>query len=66
MTQVELCRLICLKYALRLETKGLKRRGRSAFKIIKDEFGYTGSKEEVLKIFEDYLEQVKAEAEYIH
>ncbi len=41
-------RLIALKGALKLEILGMKRRGRSAYSIIKQEFGLKGSRESVL------------------
>lgn len=49
-------RLIVLASALKLETKGLyASRGRSAYTIIKKEFGLKGSKERVLEQFENLL-----------
>lgn len=41
-------RLITLKHALKLEVLGMKRRGRSVYSIVKQEFGFKGSKQKVL------------------
>lgn len=41
-------RLITLKHALRLEVFGMKRRGPSAYSILRSEYGYTGNKAAVL------------------
>lgn len=51
-----LARLVALKHALRLEIKGMKRRGRSVYAIIKDEFGLRGSRARVLAQFEQLIE----------
>jgi len=45
--QIAMYRLLTLRQMLRLELKGLKRRGRSAYAIIKDELGLKGSKKSV-------------------
>jgi len=43
--------------ALRLEILGMKRRGRSAYAIVKEEFGLKGSKKKVLDQLEKILEE---------
>ena len=53
--KIALARMQMLRYALRLEIKGMKRRGRSAYSIIKQEFGFTGSKQTVLAELESYI-----------
>lgn len=45
---IENFRLLTLRSALRLEVRGMKRRGRSAYAIVKEEFGLKGSKQKVL------------------
>ena len=50
-----------LKSALKLEIAGLKRRGRSVYSIIKEEFGLKGNKKTVLFDFENLIEQKKDE-----
>lgn len=41
-------RLMTLKGALKLEMAGMHRRGRSAYTILKQDFGYRGSRATVL------------------
>ena len=53
-------RLLALKNALKLECKGMTRHGRSAYSIIKSEFGLHGSKQSVLAQFEAHLEVLGA------
>lgn len=53
--EIELYRLLALKYALRLEIKGMRRRGRSVSAQLKKEFGFKGSKERVLAMLELYI-----------
>jgi len=48
-------RLIVLKHALRLEIKGMRRRGRSAYSIIKSELGLKGNRQSVLEQLEKLL-----------
>lgn len=40
-------RVLALKGALNMELRGLKRRGQSAYSIIKQEFGFKGNKQRV-------------------
>lgn len=57
--EVNAFRLLSLKSALNLECKGLKMsRGRSAYAIIKDEFGFKGNKEKVLTQFITHLNNI--------
>jgi len=48
-------RLLALKGALTLETKGLKRRGQSALSIVKREFNLKGNAQTVLAQYEQLL-----------
>jgi len=58
---LRLARLITLKHALRLEAFGMKRRGPSAFSIIKKETGLKArSAKELLPLYEDWLEVQEA------
>jgi hypothetical protein len=55
---IELYRLKILRAALKLELYGMHRSGKSAYAVLKDEFGYTGKKAEVFeavskRIFEE-------------
>ena len=58
---INLIRMATLKGALKLEIAGLKRRGRSVYSIIKEEFGLRGNKRAVLADFEKLIEQKKHE-----
>lgn len=51
-------RMFVLKQGLKLELKGLKRRGRSFYSIIKEEFNLKGSKQKVYEQFERLLNDV--------
>ena len=55
---IAFARVLALKGALNLETKGLKRRGRSAYSIVKEEFGYKGNKAKVLAQLVKYCDDV--------
>ena len=48
-------RIAVLVGALKLEVAGMKRRGRSAYAIVKDEFGLRGNKKRVL----EQLQEIK-------
>ena len=58
---VALIRMAALKSALKLEIAGLRRRGRSVYSIVKEEFGLRGNKRTVLADFEKLIEQKKDE-----
>lgn len=58
---VELFRLLALKYALKLEMKGIKRPGHSAYATLKKE-GYLGNKAKVLNELENYIKMRFGEA----
>ena len=57
--QIPLFRMITLRGALKLETLGMQRRGRSAYAIIKDEFRLKGSRKRVLEQFTELVEEAK-------
>ena len=52
---VELYRWQVLKQALKMEISGMKRRGKSAYSRIKEEFNLKGNKQKVLKQLEEIL-----------
>ena len=54
--QIARYRLATLRAALKLEIAGMKRRGRSAYSILKDE-GFTGTRAAVLQQLNDQLER---------
>jgi len=51
-------RLLALKGALHLETLGMKRRGMSAFKIVKADYGFKGNKQSVYNQFVEHLKTI--------
>ena len=56
--KIQLFRLLALKASLKVEIKtGMRRRGRSSYAIIKEEFAFTGGKKKVLQQFEDFLKE---------
>jgi hypothetical protein len=59
---IGVARLLSLRGMLQLEIKGLTRRGRSAYSIIKTEFGLRGNREKVLAQFEEIIEKAKVAA----
>ena len=50
--QIDAFRLRALRGALKLETLGMRRGGRSAYSIVKEEFGFKGNKQKVLEQLE--------------
>ena len=50
-TDIDLFRMSVLEKALRLELLGMKGRGRSAYSVIKSEFGLKGNKQSVYDQF---------------
>ena len=54
-------RLLSLRGALKLEIIDMKRSGRSVYSIIKEEFGFKGSKRSVLADLEELIELKKDE-----
>ena len=55
----ELFQMIVRKQALKLEIYGMKRRGRSAYALIKEIYGLKGSKQKVLEQFTKIIEDIK-------
>ena len=58
---IDFIRMATLKSALKLEIAGLRRRGRSVYSIVKEEFGLRGNKRTVLADFKKLIEQKKDE-----
>ena len=54
--QINLFRMRALRGALKLEVLGMKRRGRSAYVLVKEEFGLKGNRVKVLKQLELKIE----------
>lgn len=62
-TQIALFRLLSLRGALKLETLGMKRRGQSVYSILKQEYGFKGSKQSVLTQLEQKIKEIKNDEE---
>jgi succinylarginine dihydrolase len=60
--QIEAARLLTLRQALKLELRGMKRRGRTAYSILRD-MGFRGSREAVLEQLDDIRNQLIGEKE---
>lgn len=52
---IDLFRMRALRGALKMEIHGMKRRGQSAYSMIKQEFGLKGNKQSVLDQFEKLI-----------
>ena len=50
--QIPKARLVALRHGLKLEILGMKKKGRSAYSIMKKEYGYKGSRKDVLSQLE--------------
>jgi len=48
---------LALRASLSLEIKGLKRRGRSAYSITKEKFGFKGNRKHVLEQLNRHIEE---------
>ena len=59
--EISAARLITLRGALKLELLGMKRRGRSAYSIIKEEFGLKGNKQKVYNQFDLIVKDIIGE-----
>lgn len=57
--QIDMFRFLSLKSALKLECLGMGRRGQSAYSIIKQEYGFKGSKKSVLEQMEQIIKEFK-------
>ena len=55
--QIDRYRLLVLRSALKLEIKGMKKRGKSAYSIIKQEFNIKGNKQKVLDQLNDIIKE---------
>ena len=57
--QIDMFRFLSLKSALKLECLGMKRRGQSAYAIVKAEYGLKGNKKSVLEQMEQIIKEFK-------
>lgn len=60
--QIDAARLLTLRQMLRLEMLGMTRKGRSAYSILKSEFGFKGSRESIFAALTEWRDQVIAKA----
>ncbi len=60
--QIDAARLLTLRQMLRLEMLGMTKKGRSAYSILKSEFGFKGSREAVFAALTEWRNQVIAKA----
>lgn len=56
---ISLFNMLALKQALRLETLGMKKRGQSAYAIVKSHYGLRGNKQSVYTQFCELCEKEK-------
>ena len=56
---IELYRMMTQRQALKLEIYGMKPRGKSAYVLIKEQYGLKGSKQRVLEQFTKIIEDIK-------
>ena len=54
---IQKVRIIALKHMLSLELKGMKRRGRSAYSIVKEELGFRGNRQKVYNQLKEYIDE---------
>jgi hypothetical protein len=54
---IQMIRLITLKHMLGLEMKGMKKRGRSAYAIVKEELGFRGNRQKVYDQLKEYIDE---------
>ena len=60
---IDLYSILAKRSALALELRGMKRRGRSAYSLIKEEFGLKGNKQKVFDQLGEIIEIIKEQRE---
>jgi len=56
---IDAFRLCALRGALKLEILGMRKRGQSAYSIIKQELGFKGNKRKVLEQLQTKIDKIK-------
>ena len=56
---IDLYSIITKRSALVMEMRGMKKRGRSAYSIIKEEFGLKGNRQKVFEQLTEIIEAIK-------
>lgn len=54
---VQAARILALSKMLRLEIQGMRRRGKSAYLLVKEEFGFKGNRQSVLEQLETWIDE---------
>lgn len=57
--QIQAFRMLTLLSGLKLEVRGLRTSGRSCYQIIKQEFGLTGNRRQVLEAYQKIVDNMK-------
>jgi len=57
--KIDMFRFLSLRSALKLECLGMKRGGRTAYSIVKAEYGFKGNKKSVLQQMEQIIKEFK-------
>lgn len=57
--KIDMARFLMLRSALKLECLGMKRRGQSAYAIVKAEYGFKGNKKSVLEQMQQIIKEFK-------
>ena len=57
--KIDMALFLSLRSALKLECLGMGRRGQSAYSIIKQEYGFKGTKKSVLQQMEQIIKEFK-------
>ena len=57
--KIDMARFLMLRSALKLECLGMKRRGQSAYAIVKAEYGLKGNKKSVLEQMQQIIKEFK-------
>ena len=59
--QIQAYRMLTLLSGLKLEVRGLRTSGRSCYQIIKQEFGLTGNRRQVLEAYQKIVDDMKGQ-----
>ena len=57
--KIDMFRFLSLRSALKMECRGMSRRGQSAYAIVKAEYGFKGNKKSVLEQMEKIIKEFK-------
>jgi len=57
--KIDMFRFLSLRSALKMECRGMSRRGQSVYSIVKAEYGFKGNKKSVLEQMEKIIKEFK-------